>query len=279
MTKDLTQPLGNETFEEIKKIDENGSEYWEGRNLMKVLQYSKWENFENVIEKAKKACTNSGQYTNDHFPDIRKVIKAGKGAIHKLNDYKLSRYACYLIAQNADPNKKAVALAQTYFAIKTRQQELQKQLNEDEKRVLIREEVTDKNKELFKSAEDSGVKNFGRFNNAGYLGLYGMKSETVRKTKALGKNKLLDRAGATELAANLFRITQTDDQLKSKLKSGQIIGEHSASKTHFVVGGKVRKAIKDIGGTMPENLPTEEHIRETQKRLGQKRVEEIKEKS
>ncbi len=279
MTKSLIPPLGSETFESIKRIDADGFEYWEGRDLMKVFQYRKWENFENVISRAKKACTNSEQHVADHFPEVRKVIKAGKGAKHLLNDYKLSRYACYLIAQNADPSKEAVALAQTYFAIKTRQQEVREQLNEDEKRVLIREEVTDKNKKLFKTAQESGVKNFGRFNDYGYRGLYGMTNKEAREKKELGKDKLLDKAGATELAANLFRITQTDEQLKAKLNDGEKIGEGRASKAHFVVGGKVRKAIKDIGGTMPEDLAPEDHIKDVKKRIDSRKSLETKQEN
>lgn len=276
MTRKLVPSMGNSSFEDIKRIDGNGIEYWEARNLMKVLEYDQWRNFEKVIEKAKTACTKSEQYVDDHFADVSKVIKAGKGAVHMLKDYKLSRYACYLIAQNASSKKKAVALAQTYFAVKTRKQEVYEQLTADEKRLLTREEVTDHNKKLFKTAKDSGVNNFGLFNDHGYKGLYGLSSRELKDKKGLGKDSILDRAGATELAANLFRITQTDEQLKSKLGKREVVGEYQANRTHFVVGGKVRKAIKDIGGTMPEGLPAEEHIKEVKKRLGSKSVDKLK---
>jgi DNA-damage-inducible protein D len=195
------------------------------------------------------------------------MINTFKEAIRQVDDYKLSRYACYLIAQNGNSQKQAIALAQTYFATQTRKQELFETLTDDEKRLLTRGEVTDHNKKLFQTAKDSGVKNFGKFNDAGYLGLYGLTNQQIVEKKKLGDDKLLDRAGATELAANLFRITQTDEQLKTKLDEGRIIGEHQASRTHFVVGGKVRKAIKDIGGAMPEDLPPQEHIEKVKKRL------------
>ncbi|MBU0458618.1 DNA damage-inducible protein D [Patescibacteria group bacterium] len=267
--QDLTNllPSARTTFESIKHVDADGIEYWEARELMPLLDYGKWENFHKVICKAKKACTASSQDVLDHFPEIRKPIKAGKGVIQEVLDYKLSRYACYLIAQNGDSSKQPIALAQTYFAVQTRKHELYEGLTEDEKRLLIREEVTDHNKKLFKTAKDSGVRNFGRFNDAGYKGLYGMTSKEIQKAKKLGRDKLLDRAGATELAANLFRITQTDEQLNVELDEGKRIGESKASRTHFVVGGKVRKAIKDIGGTMPEKLPPEEHIIKLEKRI------------
>ncbi len=262
----------NKGFEDIKKVDEHGVEYWEARELMVILEYSKWSNFENVIEKAKSACSLSEQPVEDHFADISKVIKGGKGAIQSILDYKLSRYACYLIAQNGDSTKEPIALAQTYFATQTRRQELFEALTDDEKRLLTRDEVTNHNKKLFKTAQDSGVKNFGKFNDAGYLGLYGLTNKQIQEQKQIGEDKILDRAGATELAANLFRITQTDEQLRSKLQQGEAIGESRASKAHFIVGGKVRKAIKDIGGTMPEELSAQEHIDEVKKRIGGKKT-------
>ena len=260
----------NKNFEEIKKIDADGLEYWEARELMPVLEYLKWENFSKIIDKAMTACELSEQNTSDHFRKVRKPIEAPKGAIQTILDYKLSRYACYLIAQNGDPKKSAIALAQTYFAIQTRKQEILETLTDDEKRLLIRGEVTDHNKKLFQTAKHAGVSNFGKFNNAGYVGLYGINIKQIEAKKKLGKDKLLDRAGATELAANLFRITQTDEQIKTKLVEGQKLGESNASKTHFVVGGKVRKAIKDIGGTMPEDLPPQEHIEKLKRRIGRK---------
>jgi len=268
MDKNLIPISPNKSFEDIKKIDEDGVEYWEARELMIILKYSEWRNFGKVIEKAKSACILSEQAIPDHFVDINKMIQAGKGANKSILDYKLSRYACYLIAQNGDSTKEPIAMAQTYFATQTRKQELFETLTDDEKRLLTRGEVTNYNKKLFKTAQDSGVRNFGKFNDAGYLGLYGLTNQQIQQKKQIGKDKILDRAGATELAANLFRITQTDEQLKSKLHQGEKVGENRASRTHFVVGGKVRKAIKDIGGTMPEELSAQEHIDEVKKRIG-----------
>lgn len=268
MNNNLTPKSPNKSFEDIKRIDENGVEYWRARELMKILEYTKWDNFGNVIEKAKTACALSEQDIFDHFADIGKLIQAGKGANKSILDYKLSRYACYLIAQNGDSSKESIALAQTYFATQTRKHELFEALSDDEKRLLTRGEVTNYNKKLFKTAKDSGVRNFGKFNDSGSLGLYGLTNKQIQQKKQIGDDKVLDRAGATELAANLFRITQTDEQLRSRLHKGEGIGEGQASKTHFVVGGKVRKAIKDIGGTMPENLSAQEHINVVKKRIG-----------
>lgn len=265
----ITTPHKN--FENIKKLDEEGVEFWEARELLIILEYTQWRNFLNVIEKAKNACQNSGQDILNHFADTSKVKKVGKGATVEIKDFKLSRYACYLIAQNGDASKEPIALAQTYFATQTRKQELYEGRTKDKKRVLTRDEVKKQNKRLFKTAQDSGVKNFGQFNDSGYKGLYGLTNKQTKERKGIGKDNLLDRAGATELAANLFRITQTDELLKNKLNEGKVIGQNNADKNHFVVGGKVRKAIKDIGGTMPEELPAEEHIKEVEKRVKQKR--------
>ncbi len=265
---DLIPKSSNKSFEDIKKVDENGVEYWGARELMVVLEYTEWRNFGKVIGKAKSACTLSEQDVQDHFVDINKAIKGGNGAINPVLDIKLSRYACYLIAQNGDSSKEPIALAQTYFAVQTRKQELFDSLSDDEKRVLVRGEVTNYNKKLFKTAKDSGVRNFGKFNDAGYLGLYGLTNKQIQQKKQIGEDKVLDRAGATELAANLFRITQADEQLRSRLHKGEKIGEGRASNAHFVVGGKVRKAIKDIGGTMPEDLSAQEHIDMVKKRMG-----------
>lgn len=269
----------HQTFEVIKKIDENGVEYWKARELMVQLDYADWRNFENVVVKAKTACTTSGQNVVDHFVEITEMIKLGKGAQRGVIDYKLSRYACYLIAQNGDPEKLPIALAQTYFAIQSRKHELYESLPGDERRLLIRSEVLDHNKRLFKTAHDHGVRNFGYFNDAGYKGLYGMTSKQIQESKELGADKILDRAGATELAANLFRITQTGEQLQERKERDGKIGEVAAARTHFVVGGKVRKAIKDIGGKMPEELPPAEHIKEVQKRIGGQKILELDESS
>jgi len=262
MTNDITIKAPHKNFEEIKKIDENGVEYWEARELMPLLDYDKWSNFDSVvIEKAKIACINSGQTVANHFADVGKMVKIGSSTEREIKDYKLSRYACYLIAQNGDPSKRAVATAQTYFAIQTRRQEIFQQLPENEQRLFLRGEVKTHNKALNTTAFNAGVKNFGKFNNAGYLGLYGMRKSSVQQKKRIGDDDVLDRAGATELAANLFRITQTDEVLKKE----NIKGEGRATFKHIVVGQKVRKSIQDIGGTMPEDLPPEPHIKELEK--------------
>lgn len=262
MTDNITIKAPHKNFEDIKKIDENGVEYWEARELMLLLDYDKWSNFDSVvIAKAKVACINSGQNVTNHFADVGKMVKIGSGSEREVKDYKLSRYACYLIAQNGDPSKDAIARAQTYFAIQTRRQEIFQQLDGGEQRLFLRGEVKTHNKELNATAYGAGVKNFGKFNNAGYLGLYGMNKRGVQQKKRVGKDDVLDRAGSTELAANLFRITQTDE----KLKREQVKGEGKATFAHIVVGQKVRKSIKDIGGTMPEDLLPEPHIKELEK--------------
>lgn len=255
----------HKNFEQIKKIDKNGIEYWEARELMPLLGYEKWEKAEEVIARAARASVNSGQDVDNHFHRTGKMVKIGSNSVREVRDYKLDRYACYLIAQNGDPNKPEIALAQTYFAIQTRKQEIFEQLPDIDKRLFIRNQVSDHNKKLFKTAKQSGVNNFGLFNDAGYKGLYGMPLTNVEQNKGIKKGELLDRAGSTELAANLFRITQTDE----KLKKDNIQGEIPASNTHFMVGGKVRQTIKEIGGTVPEQLPTEKHIREIQKEIKQ----------
>lgn len=264
--KNKSITTANKHFEEIKNVDENGVECWTARELSKVLEYSEYRFFLPVIKKAKESCEKSGQKTEDHFEDVLVMVEIGSGAKRRLDDIKLSRYACYLVVQNADPAKKVVALGQTYFAVQTRKQELYESLSDDQKRILIRGEVSDQNKKLFKTAQDSGVSNFGRFNDAGYLGLYGLTAKQIKKKKGIKKDNILDRAGATELAANLFRITQTNEKLKKKLDDRSAVGQNTADQTHFMVGGKVRQTIKDIGGTVPEELPPEEHIKKLKKR-------------
>lgn len=258
----------HKNFENIKKIDEIGLEYWEARDLMPLLDYSSWRNFKAVISKAQEACKKSNQKIEYHFVDVGKMIDIAVGSPKQtkrwIQDYKLSRYACYLIAQNGDPSKEPVAQAQTYFAIQARRQELFDALNEDEKRLYIRDEVTDHNKKLFATAQKAGVTNFGKFNNAGYLGLYGLRKKQIQYQKGIGKDDILDRAGSTELAANLFRVTQTDE----KLNKENIKGDDRAARTHFVVGRKVRETIKELGSTMPEDLPAEKHIKEIKKSRG-----------
>lgn len=248
----------NKNFESIKKVDENGVEFWQARELLPLLSYDKWQNAEEVIKRASRSCINSGQPVENHFTDVSKMIETGKGAVRQVKDYKLSRYACYLIAQNGDPKKPEIAMAQTYFAIQTRKQEVFEQLSEADKRLFIRGEVAIENKKLFSTAKKAGVTKFGSFNDAGYKGLYGMPLSEIENKKKIKKGELLDRAGTTELAANLFRITQTDE----KIKKENIKGDFLASKTHFMVGGKIRQTIKNIGGTMPEDLPPEKHIKE-----------------
>ena len=245
-------------FESIKHIDENGVEFWYERELMEMLEYSKWGNFIKVIDKAKKSCENSNNTIFEHFADVGKTIKMPKNAEKTIEDMKLTRYACYLIAQNGDSRKKAIALAQTYFAVQTRKQEITRQeyenLSEDEKRLYTRQNVKDKNKYLFDTAKLAGVKNYGKFNNYGYRGLYnGENAKDIANRKGISeKEDILDYMSSTELAANLFRITQTDEVLKNK----NINNEDDACITHHKVGQAVRQTIKRIGGTMPEDLPT-----------------------
>ena len=256
MANDLVNKTEKD-FESIKHIDENGVEFWYARELMTMLEYSKWGNFVKVIDKAKEACKNSNINIVNHFADVGKMVKAGV-ANKEINDLKLTRYACYLIAQNGDSRKKSIALAQTYFAVQTRKQELTRQeyeqLNEDEKRLYTRKNVKDKNKYLFDTAKLAGVKNYGKFNNYGYRGLYnGETAKDIASRKGISeKEDILDYMSSTELAANLFRITQTDEVLKNK----NINNEDDACKTHHNVGQAVRQTIKRIGGTMPEDLPT-----------------------
>ena len=256
----MNKESGNGTFEEIKHIDENGGEYWCARELMPVLEYSNWQNFEKIVNKAIISCKNSGISEAEHFTDVSKTIKMPKGAEKEVIDYKLSRYACYLIAQNGDSRKKVIALAQTYFAVQTRKQELTEKeyslLSEDEKRFYQRDLTRKGNYSLNQAAKNAGVKNFDKFHNSGYRGLYnGETADDIAKRKGLRyREDILDNMGSEELAANLFRITQTE----AKLRKDNIQGENKANETHYKIGKKVRKAIADIGGTMPEDLPTPE---------------------
>ena len=248
----------NKTFEDIKHINENGIEYWNARELMKVLSYKDWRYFDAVIEKAKIACQNSEINDNDHFVVSNKMVEIGSGAKREQKDYKLTRYACYLIAQNANPRLKIVALAQTYFAIQTRKQEISENeyssLTEDEKRFYQRNLTKKGNYSLNQTAKKAGVKNFDKFHNAGYKGLYnGETADDIAKRKGLRyREDILDNMGSEELAANLFRITQTE----SRLKRDKVDTEKKACDTHNKIGKIVRRAIKEAGGTMPENLPT-----------------------
>ena len=249
----------NETiFENVKHIDEYGNEYWYARELKNILDYKEWRKFEGVIEKAKEACINSEYNIEDHFVGVDKMVKIGSKTERKIKDYKLSRYACYIIAQNGDSRKKIIALAQTYFAIQTRKQELTEKdysmLTEDEKRFYQRDLTKKGNYSLNQAAKKAGVKNFDKFHNAGYKGLYnGETANDIAKRKGLRyREDILDNMGSEELAANLFRITQTE----SKLKRENISSENEANNTHYNIGKNIREVIAKNGGTMPEELPT-----------------------
>lgn len=247
------------SFEEIKHIDENGQEYWLARELQEVLGYTEWRNFSKVIDKAKISCKTSGEVENSHFVDVSKMVESGVADI-PVRDIRLTRYACYLIAQNGDSKKEAIALAQTYFAVQTRRQELQDQfdrLTEDQRRLAIRGELTEHNKSLVEAAKQAGVEtrgDFAKFQNRGYQGLYGgLGAKEIHARKGLKKSQsILDHMGSEELAANLFRATQTD----AKLRRENIHGKDAANETHYQVGAKVRQTIEELGGTMPEDLPT-----------------------
>ncbi|NLG57632.1 MAG: DNA damage-inducible protein D [Clostridiales bacterium] len=270
------------TFERIKHFTEEGIEFWYARELQRVLEYTEWRNFESVIDKAKEACVNSSNQVADHFVDANKTIPMPKTASKQIEDYMLSRYACYLIVQNGDPRKEIIALGQTYFAVKTRQQELinnYDSLPEDQKRLAIRQEMIAHNKSLAEAAQMAGVETpqeYAVFQNKGYQGLYGgLGAKEIHIRKGLKKSQqILDHMGSTELAANLFRATQTDE----KLRRDQVQGKEAANQTHFEVGSKVRKTIKELGGTMPENLPTpsksiKQIEKEHQKKLPDSEVE------
>lgn len=249
-----------EVFENIKNINEYGEEFWHGRDLQKVLKYKEWRNFKVVIDKAINSCENSNNKQLDHFVDVNKMVQVGSGAEREVDDIMLSRYACYLIVQNGDPRKEVIALGQTYFAVKTRQQEIidnYDSLSEEQRRIAVRAELKTHNKFLAEAANKAGINTlleYSIFQNHGYMGLYGgLKAKEIHEKKRLKKNqKILDHMGGTELAANLFRATQTDE----KLRRENIKGKNKANETHHEVGKKVRKTIDELGGTMPENLPT-----------------------
>lgn len=256
-------------FQEIKKIGVRGEEYWFARDIQNVLQYTTWDKFLNVIEKAKVACSNSGHATADHFSHMVKMVSIGSGAQREKEDIMLSRYACYLIVQNADPSKEIVALGQTYFAVQTRKQELLENKEyvclktEEERRIFLREEMKTHNKHLASAARDAGVVkplDYAIFQDHGYRGLYGGlgQSDIHRHKKLQPAQKILDHMGSTELAANLFRATQTED----KLRREEIKGKDGANQTHLEVGQKVRQTIHELGGTMPEDLPVARSIKE-----------------
>lgn len=247
-------------FESIRHVNEFDEEFWYARELQIALGYSKWGNFKKVIEKAIAACDNSENSIEDHFAEVGKMVNIGSGAEREIEDLILSRYACYLIVMNGNSNKKIIALGQSYFAVKTRQQELIEhydELDEDKKRLAIRNEMIIHNKSLAEAARMAGIEDkreYAVFQNKGYQGLYGgLGAKEIHSRKGLKKSqKILDYMGSTELAANLFRATQTDE----KLRKEHIIGKEAANKTHYEVGAKVRQTIKELGGTMPEDLPT-----------------------
>lgn len=248
------------TFENIKHINEHGQEFWYARELQSVLEYVQWRRFKESIERARLACKNSGVNPDDHFAEVGKKVDLGSGAERIIPDYELSRYACYLIVMNGDPRKDIIAVGQTYFAVKTRQQELidnYEKLSEDQKRLAIRQEMKAHNKSLAEAAQMAGItepKDYAIFQNKGYQGLYGgLGVNEIHKRKGLKPSqKNLDHMGSTELAANLFRATQTDE----KIRREHISGKAQANQTHYEVGKKVRQTIKELGGTMPEDLPT-----------------------
>lgn len=268
------------TFENIRHIDTEGNEYWLARELADVLDYSQYRHFLPVVERAKEACRNSGHPVKDHIEDILTMVDIGSGAKREVEDYRLSRYACYLIVQNGDPSKPVIANGQTYFAMQTRRQELADdekfaRLSEDEKRLAIRNELAQHNKHLAAAAKEAGVEtslDYAIFQDHGYKGLYGgLGNKEIHTRKGLKKSqKILDHMGSTELAANLFRATQTEE----KLKRDKVRGKQNANQTHFEVGKKVRQTIRELGGTMPEALPTPEasikQIESAKKKLAKK---------
>jgi DNA-damage-inducible protein D len=261
-------------FEQIKQIDDTGAEFWSSRDFAQVLEYDNYRNFERVIEKARLACFNSGHKIEDHFVDADDMIEIGKGGKRSVKTILMSRYACYLAIQNADPRKEIVAQGQTYFAVQTRRQELsdQDRLLEDDRRLLLRDELKQHNTKLADAAKGAGVIepiDYAIFQNHGYQGLYnGLDQAGIHRKKGLKKSqKILDYMGSSELAANLFRATQAEE----KLRRDKVQGKAAANATHFAVGAKVRQTIKELGGTMPEDLPTADSI----KKLETKRSKQI----
>ena len=256
----------NKSFEDLKKFNEHGAEYWSARELQPLLGYNQWRGFDNAINKAITSCKQSGNTPDYHFAHVRKPITGGKGAVQLVDDYNLSRFACYLIAQNGDPRKPEIAHAQKYFAIQARRQEISDALLADVERLEIRKQTGEEFKALSGAARDAGVSDrmFGVFHDAGYRGLYGIGRDAIKKRKSIPeKENLMDRMDTTELAANQFRMTQTRD----KLARERINDQQTAIKTHKEVGEEVRAAIKRIGGTLPEDIPPAEHIKHVEKRI------------
>jgi DNA-damage-inducible protein D len=268
MSNEAITPAAN-TFERIKRVNERGGEFWSARELARVLEYSDFRNFITVVNKARQACTSSGRAVSDHFVDITEMVGIGSGAWRPIEDWALSRYACYLVIQNADPGKPLVALGQNYFAVQTRRQELadHETHKEEQKRLRFRQEIRKHNKQLASAAKQAGVVqplDYAIFMDHGYRGLYGgLGTKDIHERKGLGpKENLLDRMGSTELAANLFRATQTEE----KLRRENIRSKQAANQAHEAVGRKVRQTIEDLGGTMPENQPVAEDIRKIETR-------------
>ena len=266
-----------QTFESIKHVNEYGEEYWLARELQPVLEYVQWRRFSDAIERARLACKNSGFAVEDHFADVGKMVDIGSGAERQIDDVMLSRYACYLIVMNGDPRKEVIAIGQSYFAVKTRQQELidnYEQMSEDQKRLAIRNEMIAHNKSLAEAAQMAGIEDqreYAIFQNKGYQGLYGgLGAKEIHARKGLKKSqKILDHMGSTELAANLFRATQTDE----KLRRENIQGKQAVYDTHYQVGKKVRQTIQELGGTMPEDLPTpEKSVKQIEREVEHKKL-------
>ena len=269
MSDPLPAPAASNTFERIKRVNSAGSDFWSARELARVLEYSEFRHFLPVIEKAREACLNSAHRVEDHFEQILEMVSIGSGAQRPVEDWKLSRYACYLVIQNADPSKPLVALGQSYFAVQTRRQELAdgEALKEDKTRLLLRAEMKKHNKNLAGVAKQSGViqpVDYAIFMDHGYRGLYGgLGMRDVRERKRLkAREHVLDHMGSTELAANLFRATQTEE----KLRRENVRNKDHANRIHNEVGRKVRKTIHQLGGTMPENLPVAESIKKVESR-------------
>lgn len=267
MTRKSLPVRGDVSFEELKKVNEHGAEYWSARDLQPLLGYTQWRRFEDAIKRAITSCKQSGNEPEHHFAGAGKPITGGKGAVQIVDDYNLSRFACYLIAQNGDPRKPEIAEAQKYFAIQARRQEISDALAADMERLEIRKQTSEEFKALSGAAREAGVQDrmFGIFHDAGYRGLYGgLGNEAIKQRKGVPKKEnLMDRMDTTELAANQFRMTQTRD----KLARDQVNGQQKAIQTHEEVGKEVREAIKRIGGVMPENIPPAEHISKVEKRI------------
>lgn len=267
MAKKELPSIGGQSFENLKQVNDHGAEYWSARDLQPLLGYSQWRRFEDAINRAITSCEQSGNNPEHHFAGAGKPITGGKGAVQVVQDYQLSRFACYLIAQNGDPRKPEIAQAQKYFAIQTRRQELSEQLASDMERLELRKQTSEEFKALSGAARQAGVQNrmFGIFHDAGYKGLYGgLGNEQIKTREGVpAKEQLMDRMNATELAANQFRMTQTRD----KLAREGIRDQQQAIRTHEQVGKEVRAAIERIGGERPENIPVAEHIKEVEKRL------------